>query len=176
VITAETVGDNPGGVHGPEGRFELHRSWQLTLEADCRPDREAPSFLALCGATDVDGEDVRIVYDDEGVWERVEWDSSVDPETVVLYSGTGADGFDKTEGKPSFLNYDIGERTSAGRGKEDQEAGRTPPGGAESTGQTPLCPCRNNSVMVPETDAGVKFDINDDGTVSGNGDSVCNGS
>ena len=173
VVTAETVGDDPAGVYGPEGRFELHRSWELTLEADCQPDREAPSFFALCGTTGVDPDAVEIVYDEEGVWERVEWDSSVDPETVVLFSGTGTPGFDESKGKQSSLNYNVGDENTAVRGEEDQEA--TPPGGADETGQTPPCPCQNDSDAVPGTEDGVKFDVNEDGTVSG-GDSVCNGS
>ena len=175
VVTAETVGDDPAGVYGPEGRFELHRSWQLSLTADCQ--REAPSFVALGGTTDVDGDAVEIVYDEEGVWERVEWDASVDPETVVLFAGTGTPGFDESEGEQSFLNYDIGDENSAVRGEEDQEAGRTPPGGAEETGQTPECPCRNDSDAVPGTEDGTKFGVDDqDGTVSGDGESICNGS
>ena len=171
-VTAESDGDDPGGVHGTEGRFELHRSWQISLEADCPIDPESPSFVAFCGTTDVDSDDVNVVYDDEGVWERVEWNSEIDPETVALYSGTGTAGFDEDKGEQSYLNYNIDEESHAHIGGEDQEAGQTPPPAADKTGQTPQCPCQNESDF-PGTDDGVKFDIDDDGTVSGDDGSVC---
>lgn len=166
-VELDADGDDPHTTFNEEGRFEIHRSWNVDLEAECAV--EAPSFIALCGSPGAVTRDDLTITDDNGVWTGVHWAQDVAPETVVLYSGTGTTGF--TEGDQSYLNYDIDEgQTSVERGEHDQEAGQSPSGetqrpSAEETGQTPSCPCQNDT-NVPGYNSGIKFETDDDGSLS----------
>lgn len=164
-VELDADGDDPHATVSEEGRFEVHRSWDVHLEADCPV--EAPSFIALSDSPGADAGDITITYDDDGVWEAVHWVDDVDPATVVLYSGTGTEGFSK--GNQSYLNYDVGgAQTSVERGEQDQEVGQTggPPADDPATGQTPSCPCQNETDELPGYDSGVKFETDDDGSLS----------
>ena len=144
-------------------------------DEDDEDELELPSFIAFCGDDlPVKKGDVDLNFDDNDVWERFSWDFDDEGlETVVLFSGQGTAGFETDDGQQSFLNYGIDEnQTTVEIGQEDQKVPRNPPGSTK-TGQHPNCPCPSDSEEVSNSQTGVKFNINDDGSLEDAEDFDC---
>ena len=147
------------------------RSVEITCEC---PREHGLSFVAFCGdVTAADIEELDVLYDTEedkieGVsWTLIEeFDGNI--EGIVLYGGFGEFDFD---GKQTFLNYEYSEldEDKAIIGEENLKVARDTDKEPETdpeTGQTPSCPCRDDTNGSGwDTGKGVKFEVADDGTL-----------
>lgn len=92
-LVANTDGDDPGSVSGIEGRFELHRSWNLALSADCAVPGTEISFIAfvpsdtgqVSALSKATVESVARNADGEVTF--VEWHSETPVAETVVYGG-----------------------------------------------------------------------------------------
>lgn len=92
-LVANTDGDDPQSVLGTQGRFELHRSWELALRANCAVSGPEVSFMAFVpeGAAEATALSTPTVEsmarNADGEVTLVEWQSETSVAEVVVYGG-----------------------------------------------------------------------------------------
>lgn len=92
-LVANTNGDDPQEVFGAEGRFELHRSWEVSLEANCAVPGTAVSFIAfepedsdeLHALSDITVESM--AWNADGEVTLIDWRSERPVSESVVYGG-----------------------------------------------------------------------------------------
>lgn len=92
-LVANTDGDDPQSVLGTQGRFELHRSWELALRADCAVPGTEISFVAFVPSdtdttTALSNTTVEsVARNADGEITLVEWRSETPVAETVVYGG-----------------------------------------------------------------------------------------
>ena len=129
------------------------RSVEITCEC---PDIGGLSWVAFCGEVHADDIDFDYLFHDDDRIKGISWSidhpSADELQRVVLWGGFGE--YDEYDTGPVYLSFDVDSDGTSGEviiTEEDEERA--------GTSELASCPCDTEG-------AGVKFDLNDDGTIA----------